>query len=52
MKETQEMREYPADNNIVSEIELITLQYINEPYERMAKGDAHFRFVIDLSSIK
>jgi uncharacterized zinc-type alcohol dehydrogenase-like protein len=52
MKETQEMLDYCAGNNIVSEVELINMQQINEAYERMIKGDVHYRFVIDLSSIK
>jgi alcohol dehydrogenase (NADP+) len=52
MKETQEMLDYCAENNIVSEIELINMQQINEAYERMIQGDVHYRFVIDLSSIK
>ena len=52
MQETQEMLDYCAENNIVSEIELINMQQINEAYERMIKGDVHYRFVIDLSSIK
>jgi uncharacterized zinc-type alcohol dehydrogenase-like protein len=52
MKETQEMLDYCAEKNIVSEIELITMQEINEAYERMAQRNVHYRFVIDLSSIK
>lgn len=52
MKETQEMLDYCAENNIVSEIELISMQQINEAYDRMLKGDVHYRFVIDLASIK
>ncbi|RYY70456.1 MAG: hypothetical protein EOO13_06515 [Chitinophagaceae bacterium] len=52
MKETQEMLDYCAEKNIVSEVELIPMQQINEAYERMIKGDVHYRFVIDLASIK
>ena len=52
MKETQEMLDYCAEHNIVSDIELINMQNINEAYERMLKGDVKYRFVIDLASIK
>ena len=52
MKETQEMLDYCAEYNIVSEIEVIPMQKINEAYDRMLKGDVKYRFVIDLASIK
>jgi uncharacterized zinc-type alcohol dehydrogenase-like protein len=52
IKETQEMLDYCAEHNIVSDIELIKMQDINEAYERMLKGDVKYRFVIDLDSIK
>jgi len=52
MKETQEMLDYCAEHNIVSDIEIIPMQNINEAYERMLKGDVKYRFVIDLASIK
>jgi uncharacterized zinc-type alcohol dehydrogenase-like protein len=52
MKETQEMLDYCAKHNIVSEIEVIPMQKINEAYERMLKGDVKYRFVIDLASLK
>jgi uncharacterized zinc-type alcohol dehydrogenase-like protein len=52
IKETQEMLDYCAEKNIVSDIELINIQEINEAYERMIKGDVKYRFVIDLASIK
>jgi len=52
MKETQEMLDYCAEYNIVSEIEVIPMQKINEAYDRMLKGDVKYRFVIDLASLK
>ena len=52
MKETQEMLDYCAKHNIVSEIEVIPMQKINEAYDRMLKGDVKYRFVIDLASLK
>jgi uncharacterized zinc-type alcohol dehydrogenase-like protein len=52
MKETQEMLDYCAEHHIVSEIEVIPMQKINEAYDRMLKGDVKYRFVIDLASLK
>jgi len=51
-KETQEMLDYCAEKNIVSDVEVIPIQYINEAYERMLKNDVKYRFVIDMSSLK
>ena len=52
IKETQEMLDYCAEHNIVSDVEVIPAQKINEAYERMLKGDVRYRFVIDIASIK
>jgi uncharacterized zinc-type alcohol dehydrogenase-like protein len=52
IKETQEMLDYCAEQNIVSEVEVITADKINEAYERMIKGDVRYRFVIDIASLK
>jgi len=52
MPETQEMLDYCGRNGIVSEIEVIPIQKINEAYERMLKQDVKYRFVIDMSSLK
>jgi uncharacterized zinc-type alcohol dehydrogenase-like protein len=50
--ETQEMLDFCAANGIVSEIETIGIQQINEAYARLLKGDVKYRFVIDMASIK
>jgi uncharacterized zinc-type alcohol dehydrogenase-like protein len=49
--ETQEMLDYCAANNIVSDVEVIDIRDINEAYERMLKGDVKYRFVIDMSTL-
>jgi uncharacterized zinc-type alcohol dehydrogenase-like protein len=51
-RETQEMLDYCADQNIVSDIEVIPIQKINEAYERMLRNDVKYRFVIDMASLK
>jgi uncharacterized zinc-type alcohol dehydrogenase-like protein len=50
--ETQEMLDFCGKHNIVSDIEMINIQQINEAYERLLKGDVKYRFVIDMASIK
>lgn len=50
--ETQEMLDFCGKHNIVSEIEIIKMQEINEAYERMLKSDVRYRFVIDMASLK
>lgn len=52
VKETQEMLDYCAEHNIVSDVEVIPVQQVNEAYERMIKGDVRYRFVIDIASLK
>jgi alcohol dehydrogenase (NADP+) len=50
--ETQEMLDFCAEKNIVSDVEVIPIQKINEAYERILKNDVKYRFVIDMSSLK
>jgi uncharacterized zinc-type alcohol dehydrogenase-like protein len=49
--ETQEMLDFCGQHNIVSEIEMIPVQKVNEAYERMLKSDVKYRFVIDMASL-
>jgi uncharacterized zinc-type alcohol dehydrogenase-like protein len=51
IKETQEMLDFCAENNIVADVEIIPIDYINQAYERMIKGDVKYRFVIDTTSL-
>ncbi|MCX2449730.1 NAD(P)-dependent alcohol dehydrogenase [Pedobacter sp. PLR] len=49
--ETQEMLDFCAEHNIVSEIEMIDMKDIHTAYERMEKGDVRYRFVIDMATL-
>ena len=51
IRETQEMLDYCAENNITSDIEIIPIQQIEAAYERTVKGDVRYRFVIDMKSL-
>jgi len=50
--ETQEILDHCAKHGIVSDVEVIPIQKINEAYERMLKSDVRYRFVIDLASLR
>jgi len=52
IRETQEMLDFCAEHNIVSDVEIIPMDKINEAYERMMKNDVKYRFVIDMASLK
>jgi alcohol dehydrogenase (NADP+) len=49
--ETQEMLDYCAEHNIVSDVEVIPVQKVNEAYERMLKNDVRYRFVLDMKTL-
>ena len=50
--ETQEMLDFCGEHNIVSDIEMIDMQNINEAFDRVTKSDVKYRFVIDMKSLK
>jgi uncharacterized zinc-type alcohol dehydrogenase-like protein len=52
LRETQEMLDFCAEHGIAADIEMIRIQQINEAFERLAKSDVKYRFVIDMSSLK
>jgi uncharacterized zinc-type alcohol dehydrogenase-like protein len=52
MEETQQMLDYCAEKNIVSDVEVIPIQKVNEAFERVIKADVKYRFVIDMASLK
>lgn len=52
LRETQEMLDFCAEHRIVSDIEIIPMQKINEAFERMLRSDVKYRFVIDLASLR
>jgi uncharacterized zinc-type alcohol dehydrogenase-like protein len=50
--ETQEMLDFCAERGIVSDVELIPIERVNEAYERTLQSDVRYRFVIDLGSLR
>lgn len=51
IRETQEMLDFCGKHNIVSDIEVINIEQINEAYERMIRSDVRYRFSIDMKSL-
>jgi len=49
--ETQEMLDFCGQNKILSEVEVIRMDEINQAYDRMMNNQVKYRFVIDLSSL-
>lgn len=49
--ETQEMLDFCGKHNITSDIELISIQKVNDAYERVVKSDVRYRFVIDIATL-
>ncbi|OOH91190.1 hydroxyacid dehydrogenase [Pasteurellaceae bacterium 15-036681] len=50
IKETQEMLDFCGEHNIVSDVEEIKMQDINDAFVRMEKSDVKYRFVIDIAN--
>ena len=51
IKETQEMLNFCGEKQIVSDVEMIQMDDINNAYERLVKNDVKYRFVIDMKSL-
>jgi len=51
IEETQEMLDFCAEHDIVSEVEVININYVNEAYERVLSSDVKYRFVIDMATV-
>jgi uncharacterized zinc-type alcohol dehydrogenase-like protein len=49
--ETQEMIDFCAEKGIVSDIEMIAMNQVNEAYERLVNNDVKYRFVIDMATM-
>ncbi|OGQ96887.1 MAG: hydroxyacid dehydrogenase [Deltaproteobacteria bacterium RIFOXYD12_FULL_57_12] len=52
IRETQEMLDFCAAHGVLSDVEVISIQQVNEAYERVVKSDVRYRFVIDMASLK
>jgi uncharacterized zinc-type alcohol dehydrogenase-like protein len=52
LRETQEMLDFCAEHDITADVERIPISKINEAFDRLAKSDVKYRFVIDMATLK
>ena len=50
--ETQQVLDFCAEHQIGPDIQLIAIQDVNDAYEKVQGGEARFRYVIDMASLK
>lgn len=51
IKETQEMLDFCSEHNILPEVEMTSIQDINQAWDRVLKSDVKYRFVIDMATL-
>lgn len=51
IQETQEMLDFCAEHQVLPEVEMITMQEINQAWDRVVQADVKYRFVIDMQSL-
>lgn len=52
LAETQEVLDFCAEHGIGPDIEIIPIEDINKAYKAIDKGDARYRYVIDMQSLR
>jgi uncharacterized zinc-type alcohol dehydrogenase-like protein len=50
--ETQEMLDFCAEHGVVSDIEIVGADQLNDAYDRMVAGDVKYRFVLDTTTLQ
>ncbi|PKU78008.1 putative mannitol dehydrogenase [Dendrobium catenatum] len=50
IRDTQEMVNFAAEHNIAADVEVVPMDYVNTAFERLAKGDVRYRFVVDVAN--
>jgi uncharacterized zinc-type alcohol dehydrogenase-like protein len=51
IRQTQEMLEFCAANNLGAEVEVVDADHINEAFDRVLASDVRFRFVLDATTL-
>ena len=49
---TQELLDFCGAKGVVSDVEVIAMQQINDAYQRLLQSDVKYRFVIDMASLR
>ena len=50
--ETQEMLDFCAEHGVVSDVEIVRADQLNDAYDRMVAGDVKYRFVLDTTTLQ
>ncbi|MBT2522804.1 NAD(P)-dependent alcohol dehydrogenase [Arthrobacter sp. ISL-28] len=50
--ETQEMLDFCAEHGVVSDIEIVGADQLNDAYDRMVAGSVKYRFVLDTTTLQ
>jgi uncharacterized zinc-type alcohol dehydrogenase-like protein len=50
--QTQEMLDFCGQHGITADVEVISIQKVNEAWERLVKADVKYRFAIDMASLR
>ena len=51
IQQTQEMLNFCGEHNIISDVEVIRMDQIQDAFERLVKSDVKYRFVIDMKTL-
>jgi uncharacterized zinc-type alcohol dehydrogenase-like protein len=49
--ETQEMLDFCAEHQLYPDVETVSMDEVNQAYERLLKNDVRYRFVIDMATL-
>ena len=49
--QTQEMLDFCGEHHLGSDIEVISIDQVNEAWDRVVASDVKYRFVIDIASL-
>ncbi|MGI4758500.1 MAG: NAD(P)-dependent alcohol dehydrogenase [Janthinobacterium lividum] len=52
IQETQDVLDFCAEHNVTPDIQLISIEDVNDAYDKVEDGDVRFRYVIDMASLK
>jgi uncharacterized zinc-type alcohol dehydrogenase-like protein len=52
IRETQEMLDFCGTHRITADVEILSIQKVNEAYDRLLKADVKYRFSIDMASLR
>ena len=49
--ETQEMLDFCGEHGLTADVEVLPMDQVNTAFERLARGDVRWRFVLDVDGL-